>query len=581
MPTSEIKCRIETWNDSADVDAGHGNDARIRLSGSRMGYLFFGLPFPFAAGMTINSATLHVWAAGGSTSISAVKAIDERWRENGPGRLTWENQPAVRGSSAGSGSASGEITIDVTSLIDDVAAGTNRWHGLRLEGSGNIFSSDSADPDSYPMLEVDWDLPVGYTVDLTPSAMRAVDEPAPALRWAGPSDTKHRVVMSKKNELDEDGKLKDPFYESRWAQGSVHELADKKSFPKLRNGDVVHWQVAMQNKNGTPGPWSSVASFTYLKRGAVKITSPASTTHDATPVIKHTATSQKAVQYIVSKDGRVLYDTGYVVTDQKSYELPEGIVTDGQYEVTVRVWDDIVRYRNRATEATKKFTFKSSDKVNAPQDVQFIKSTSPGVKLLWRGTADKYDIKMNDVLLARVNAEDVNVGDDKHLFTVRRNEIPEQVEIQIAAVQGRASSILVPLTIANAVLNKWLSTSTIDVVMIGDDPAFNLGSDEAIFVVPGRRDPVQVLQTERGYEGSFSGSLSAYPPEGVTSDQQRDNFLAIYAARGTTEIRFAWRNIDIPILMTNVAGPITHTKADWYDVSFDFQQVGDYTFTPA
>jgi hypothetical protein len=584
MTISEVKCRLETWNELADPDAGHGNDERIRLGSNRFGYVFFGLPFPFNAGIIVNSATLHLYGAGGSASVSAITRIAETWKENGPGRVTWDNQPDIVGSSVGSGSGT-TMAIDVTTAVDNASDGTYEWHGFRLAGSGNIWSSDSSDPDNYPMLEIDWELPVGYTVDLTPNGLRAVDEPSPTLRWQMDFAGKHRVVVSESTETNEDGRLADILYDSRWTKGRTHELANSRSFPGAKDGQVLHWQVAFQNNNGTPGPWSPVASFMYKKRGKVAIKSPASTTSDATPVVKHTTTEkQRAVQYVVRKDDRILYDSGYVVTDVKSFELPVGIVTEpDEYELAVRVWDDVVRYRNRPTEARKTFTFKHAKPAGRMHGVNQIKTARPGIDLVWQHegeTPTAFDVKANGELLAHIAAEDAyDGGIYKH--RIRRNGIPEEVELSVHPVYGRAVAEGAPLTITNAVLNKWLSTASIDVIIIASDPTFNIGSDEQIFLVPGRRDAVQVLQTERGYEGDIAGSLPDYPKQSVTADQQRDNFLSIYAARGTTEIRLAWRNIDIPIIMTNVSGPAPHTRADWYDVAFSFIQTDDFTFTPA
>lgn len=594
---SEVIGYIDTWAEEADPDQGHGDDARVRLGFSggqqRLGYLFFGIPFPLGIGATINSAIVTVYAASGwsSTADLLTQRVLETWKQQGPGRLTYNNQPdrdtgSTITTSVGTKATGDPITVDITSFISDVADGTSDWHGIALiHGGGlrSLFSSDADDPDQYPVLTVDWDLPIGYTADLVPSGMRSVDED-PVLRWSGDQANEYRVLVSDSPDVDEEGKLKHVRHDSKWKDGNEHDLS--KTRMSIKNNETLYWQVALRKNKGKPGKWSEVQWFTKVPRGKLTISEPRATTTDSSPLVKHRLTKheQHSVRYILRKDDKVLYDSRRIRTDSDTYVLPDGLIgADGQYSIEVQVWDEIPRYRDKPTTAEKTFTYRHAS-LDPVGDFEFIKTPSPGIKLRWshEGDPTAFNVLVDGQVLQRVSAEQAHVKDDRYETTIRRANLPEEFELQMASVEGRQSSIESGLlTITNAVLNKWLSITGTDVIMVGDDPQFAIGTDEEVFYVPGRRDPVQVIQTDRGYEGTFAGSISDYPKESVTADDQRDNYLAILAARGTTEIRFAWRNIDIPIVLFSPAGPQTHTKADWYDVSFSFAQVGDYTFTPA
>jgi hypothetical protein len=596
MTISEVKCRLETWNELADPDAGHGNDERIRvgvISGKlRVGFVFFGMPFPLGIGAVINSATLKLYAAGSNWTGTAnliTQRVLETWKQQGPGRLTYNNIPdrdtgGGISTSIGPRSSGQLISVNVTSFISDVADGTADWHGLALIHGGStraFFSSDAIDPDLYPTLEVDWDLPIGYTSDLTPSGLRSVEE-APVLRWSGDQANEYRVLMSTSPKLDDSGKLFNVEYDSRWKKGQEHDL--KRTQFELKENTTVYWQVALRRDKGPAGKWSELQWFTKIPRGNLTISQPHANTKDSTPLVKHHLTkhSQHSVRYILRHAEKVLYDSERVRTDSEVYVLPEGLIgEEGDYNIEVQVWDDIARYHDKPTIASKDFRYSHAD-VDPPSSLQFIKTPSPGVKLRWEhlGEPTAFDLMVDGLVVKRVTADEAQLGDGLYQATIRRNELPEEFTASVAAVEGRQSSEPQPLTITNAVMNKWLSTASIDVIMVGDDPQFSIGTDEEVFTIPGRRDPVQVIQTARGYEGTFAGSMPDYPPHSVTADQQRDNFLSIIELRTTTEIRLAWRNIDIPIVLFNVTGPAPHTRADWYDVSFSFSQVGDYTFTP-
>lgn len=593
---SDVIGYIDTWAEEADPDQGHGDDARIRvgvISGQlRVGFVFFGIPFPMGIGAVINSATLKLYAAGTGWTGTAnliTQRVTETWKQQGPGRLTYSNTPdrdtgGGITTSVGPKSDGDLISVDITSFISDVADGTEDWHGLALlhgGGTRSLYSSDGDNPDRYPVLEVDWDLPMGYTADLTPSGLRAV-EVAPVLRWSGDEANEYRILMSTSPDLGEGGKLYNVEYDSRWKQGTEHDLSRSKF--DLKDGQPIYWQVALRRDKGKPGKWSEVQWFTKIPRGNLTISQPPVNTKDSTPLVKHHLTKHKqhSVRYILRRDEKVLYDSQRIRTDGQSYVLPNGLIGDeGDYNIEVQVWDDVARYRDKPTVASKDFHYSHSN-VEPPKSLLFIPTPGPGVKMRWKHDGDPtaFDLIVDGRVIQRVIADDAHVGGGVFEATLRRNELPEEFTAHIAAVEGRQSSQPQPLTITNAVLNKWLSTSSIDVIMIGDDPQFQIGSDEEIFTIPGRRDPIQVIQTARGYEGTFAGSLPDYPKESVTADQQRDNFLSILELRTTTEIRLAWRNIDIPILLFNVTGPATHTRAGWYDVSFSFAQVDDFTFTP-
>lgn len=600
MTISAIQCRLETWVDQAKPKQGHGNDARIRLNAAggsqRYAYIFFGLPFPFNAGIIINSATLSLFVAGsgwsGSNTLN-VNRVTETWSEEGPNKMTWDNFAGAGGvdysASVSSASDGDQVDVDVTALISNMADGTFDWHGLFLyvSTSGNkaFYSSNSEDPDHFPLLTIDWDLPTGYTVDMTPSSMRAVDVPAPMLSWRADYKGKHKVIVAKSSVLDEEGKLTDAIYQSRWGDDAQHDLSNKKSFPGMKEGDTLYWQVALQNRNGTSGPWSPVAAFTYHKPTKVTISSPKATTNDSTPLIAHSVKGheQIAVEFLIKKNGHMLHSSGKAKSSATQYEVPPGVMgDDGEYEAVVRVWDDVIRVRNKATEASKTFNYKNATAGNPVSDLVELPQgkSRPGIHLAWKhdGDADAFDIKIDGRAVKRIHAEDAQEAEG-YAHSMRMN-MPKDAVITVEAVTGRQNSAPQPLTITNAVLNKWLSSPTIDVILFGEDPVFKIGADEEVYFPPGRRDPIKVRQTARGYEGSFAGSIGPYPPASVTSDQQRDKLLAILALPISTVIRFAWRNIDIPILLLDMNGPMTHTRADWYDVGFQFIQTGDFTYTP-
>lgn len=606
MPTTPVKTSVDTHAFQGSPNTNYGPSVRLALNGTggtddRRAFLHFP---PVPLGATIVSATLKLYTRGawaGTQTVTA-KRITEKWSE---GKLTWNKQPAVSATNPGSvvvvGAGDGvEVPIDVTALMGDVSAG-NPYFGIRLELSADVLryfhSAEATKASLRPVLEVEWSEPPDPPQSLAPSGGRAVSGTKPVLAWAFghpnvSAQTSSQVQVSTTSDFTS------PAYDSgkvantspRWDLGAT-------AFSALADGDVRWWRVRVWDEADVASEWSDPVSFARQTKGTLTITSPSGgTVADLSPPVVWTFTgeTQESYQVRVEEDvGGVwteLHDSGRIVGTTLSYGIPEGLLIGGpDYRVEVRVWDTLDRQAiandpDYVTD-TEPFTYVRSGvpaAVTALTADAYPVAHGPGVELEWtRATAPDYFALMVDGVnvpgYERIDPADVLVSGTSYrmVYWGATPRVAHTYELEAVVISGGVKQH------SDGNATDSLTTNSTDIWLVDEDDDlyanlggqdradFGVGESGATHYLRGRRDPVVIIDTVRGYEGSISGLL-----RGKTV---RDALLELYARRKV--LRLVIGDVTIPVRIRNVAPPPTPLSNDrLYTAAFDFVQVGGYTF---
>lgn len=345
----------------------------IRLSGSAgaavRGLVDVERRVPLGVNATVLRADLMLykaesWAAG--THTISVQALGEAWE---PTSVTWNTQPAVRGSVVtqvvpAGGSVGDRIDVNITSLIaasvaEDDAAG-NRWYGVRITADTageKLFYSSFASPDYRPRLKIEWSVPPNAPEDLLPNGGRHVSETKPELVARHSDPDVEDTLRSIRVLIDDADDFATPIYDSGFVTHNQARFdlnappAGAPATPTLATATTYYWAMETTDNHGLVSPRSETARFQVTAKGTLVLNSPGATVSSPTPTISWTLTGATQSQLEVEMQRKVggVYETHWLLAKHVSSVTSVVVPNDKRleegesYRVSVRVWDNVDR----------------------------------------------------------------------------------------------------------------------------------------------------------------------------------------------------------------------------------------------
>lgn len=616
----------DSWVNQDAPGINHGPDRRFYLNGdathTRLGYAYFSQPFP--DGALILSATLELTlaAAFGSTTTITAKRIVEKWLES---KINYTNRPSINALNAGSvvvtaNPAGHKVQIDLTDMLQDVANGS-AWYGVQLSisttGNRYLWASDAPNDDG-PNLTIEWATVPDAVTDLQPADGSVVSSATPVVSWTfrdvdGTSDQESSQVQVSTDPDD----FSAPVYDSTMVANT--DWAWELGGSLLSDGTVYYWRVRVTDSNGNVSPYSPHQSFSVTPKGTLALSSPTATVDETTPPITWSLTgaTQEAYRIILTDNfavhfGRggshvafiapaVVWDTGRVLSAATTVHVPAGLIngmdTDG-YTLELRVWDDSDRVATPAEPAfssdSQTFTFvpggpTAIGTLTAANDdpaalLTWTSATEPDYFALYVDGDIPPGVDVNGQTWDRLLPADYLVSGTTYQLAWLGAAPGEEHTYEVSRVVNNAgkfhhSTSNPTVTFTTNPLGMWLVdvTSGRRVQILGtDDPSgWQIGEESTTYYPIGRRDPVRITTSIRGYEGSISGRLEL-GTDGVTSAQTfRNRLEAIRGAGASHSIRLIVQGYNIPVQLSGVQiAPIPPMGG--YSVGGTFEQIDEW-----
>lgn len=611
-----LSTSVDAWVNEIKPLVNYGLAVYLRVTAlaNNISRAFIHFTHRFEKGSTVVSGKLRLytqaaWSAG--PHVLTVKLITSKWVERGIGQITYAVQPTVGAGSAtltvDAGAAGTPINtlieIDVTALLQTVASGT-AFYGFRVTvntASVKPFhSSEGVKPAYRPSLFVEWTTAPGKPINLKPSGGRITALTAPTLSWQfvdarGEKQSEYQVQISTDSAfatVDHD-----PGYLA--SENWQHDLGTT-AFT-LADATVYYWRVRVKDNYGLASPYSDTASLKRDTHGVLTITNPSSGSpivEETTPVITHTFTgeTQEAMRYVLYEQDaggvyQKIYDSGIRATADLDFTLPENLIRKAatNYRIDVYAFDTEDREATPDdpiyVRAQRVFTFVRSvipTPVSALTAAGGTGDSHPGVVLEWTraSTPDFWAIKRNGVYLtSRLAGADAFVSGTTYRYTVwsARPNRASTYEVEAVTLNGglyKHSQGDPTVVYTHKTIGRWLIAPSkgIRVFFAGRDAIeMPIADSGEVYIVPGRRDPVTIFDTTRGYEGSLDGTLDE--AFGIASQTWRDRLETLRGLLPTTEIRLLVGDQNIPITIDPNSLVLTHIGQWRWRASLTYRQV--------
>lgn len=610
MTETIVRRGHDTWANSNYPAREYGSGGYIQLqSTTRRGFVY--LPLAGVRGRTVLSATLttHVrgtWAAQTLT----VRAIASSWSS---ATLNWNNQPGVVGPTAteatGALSAGDEISIDVTTLIEQVANGV-AWYGFRIVTDEAASAQKLASFDSGLTA---WTL----TVELSdapeqPSSLApdggAVSNPEPIVSWdftdlGGASTDQASLQVQADPAADE----VTPAFDSGEVVSIEPQLdLSTTAYTGPASGDSDQWRVRVKDGAGLWSEWSDWAPFTYEPKPTLTIDEPSGAViYDPTPPVEASITggTLRAWRIVVTKGTdrtKILYNSGIrQATDPTDIALtiPERnddglriFRDDVSYQIGVRVWDDIDRAPGVTGDPTfvedwVTVTFDDDVAVTAPAafTVEQV-GVSPRLQFTWTRsvTPDAWVILRDGKIYARLDAADVpEAPADTYTWIDDGYADPREAHTwkAKAVVAGRQSVPSNSVTLTHTVEATWLITAADTMVAMKGAAWINEARTldrRATYKPINVPHDVDIITGQEGITGGFEGTIST-----TLRDQDVDDALAVLQAikdAPTEQVQMVFTTKSIPAKLRHLTflPSSDYTEQNQiHNVSFEYWQVED------
>jgi hypothetical protein len=615
--TKTVYASVDTHANQDAPALGHGTGSRIVLKGQashvKYGYVLFARPFPLGALILNATLTLRLAAAWGGSQTITVRRVTAPWRES---TLNWNNKPATTATHeatvvVAAGAAEQDVTVDLTDMLADVSAGS-AWYGVRVEVDGTanryLWASEAVGKPA-PKLDLEWTLTPDAVTDLHPVDGAIVGSTTPVVTWTFRDVDGTTDQASSQVQVDNSpGDFATPVYDS----GMVANGEQQWQIPSgLSNGGDYWWRVKVTDTDGNVSDWSDVATFHVTTRGTLTLNSPTATPPETTPPVSWTLGSGTQVAYqiilrdlLAPKGPLVVWDTGRVASTDTSVAIPAGRLVKldaSAYELEVRVWDDTDRQSTPGSPAysvvTRTLTLTPT---GTPADISTLTATddAPAVVLDWTRSS------MPDYWLLRVDGEvpkgadqfgnprdrldpsDYLVAGTAYRLNWYRAEPDVEHVYEVVAVVIDGSSVAQlssggpTATFTSRPIGLWLvdEASGTRVRFEGrDDPAgqWQIGEEATDYYPVGRRKPVHVVTSLRGYEGQMQGLYLQDWGE-TTADDWRDAFEELKAS-GSSTIRMIVQGFNLPVDVWDLHVAPMHPHG--YSAAFTFAQTDEFTFS--
>lgn len=626
-----LRASIDTWDAEGAKQSNHGDDSRLALNAAggadeKDAFIFFHRPFK--QGDNVISATLTVYlhgAWGGSRDIR-VDRVNEAWRED---TLTWNNAPsdidsADRATETVSGGSDGDaVEIDVTDMLATVSGGA-AWFGffLTLSAGGDLYlhSSETTSRHRRPTLEVKFSTTPDAPTDLSPDG-HTIGRAKPRLNWAFQDRSGQSAQKSFQVQIDSADNFPSPF-DTGWVVTTKTQVdLNATAYGGVPEGSTRYWRVRARDDDGNTSAWSLVATMKKVAKGDVVITWPTDggDVHTHTPNVTHTlsAGTQEATEYVlkewdrVGAEWRTIYKRGKKTTTDTQFEIPKHLVKKEDaiggvghpYRIIVRVWDTEDRQHTAGdlaySEDKNDFRFHRPagdivDLIDATQLVPHapyvrIRFHKPDPQPVWfalRVTRPGADPVFVDQRIDPLDLQNP-VGPTYNYEYDYWNAIDGELTVyhmcpvvldagELKVITGNASASL-----ETDLWGVWITRpSTGDMLFIAGKGAISaaIGESSTAHMPIGRRAPVLITDSIRGYEGSVSGVL--IPWAGRTAEEYSAMLEDFKGLAGSDELRLALPNRNFPIQIPSgvTIQPSAAGNGELYDVTVPFIQTDEFTF---
>lgn len=590
--TISLRASVDAYADQDNADRNYGNKGYFRLNATashiNYGYLAFPLNLPDDA--TVSSATLTLYSKGAQSSkTTTVYLVTQKWKET---VLTWTNKPSVGATTANSGAVSpaagGAVTIDVTTLVQAWVSGKANY-GMRVSTDStsdvDYYSSEYGIQALRPTLAITYSRTPDAPVNLRPDGSGAVSVSKPLLAWDSVTPSYVKI------ELDDDS----AFGSKLWDPGFVAQtdrVYDPSALTALSDGTTYYWRVTIKDENGVTSAVSATGTFQYRSQGTLSISAPSGATVTTTaPTVTWglVGRTQAFYQVLVDDTSGNVYDSGRLAGAATSLQLPYGTISDEAetYTIKVRTWDTFDRLANGSNtdyvQTTKAVTL-TTGAGTAPSAAA---ATTVGghVRLTWTqtGTPDSFTIKKNGVTvvsdLALADALISGTSYGYNLWTgtpwlASSGTDTWSVQAETAGVLTAKSSTTLAFQPVGVFLVE--EDSGTELRLLGqEDLSAVMGESGATFFPIGRRDPVRIVDSIRGFEGSWSGVVATYASVSAATALGYLYSLIEYAVAGKS-MRLIAGHWNLPVRVSNFQVVQRSSGEEIYDVSFDFYQVAEF-----
>lgn len=615
---------LDTFATKSAPKTNHGDLAVLKVDGdgttTRNVYLYCGSPSNMK-GKFVTSATLrlHLKGGWGGTHNITVKRVTESWKET---KLTWNNKPAVDNTNHGTasvvGGADGDaLWIDVTAMMQDVANGSP-WHGFEVtvdtSGAKLFYSSEDSTWNLRPYLDIDYTAKPDAALDLHPNGHH-VYTGTPLLTWTflskspGESQTQSHVQITTAADIN----FASPTYDSG-AQSNTKEQWDLSAppsgpaFTALTNNTAYIWRVMVYDGHNWSN-WSDAADLTYSSGGTLTITSPAtngSSVEDNTPTIDFSFSGRSlsvwyAELYVQEANGtwtELTDDThgnSYlqeaIATTGDSWSIPEGLIkridSGNNYKVIIYGIDTLDRPKSKdmTPSDTRTFLYIKNNTVTAPTGLSLVQS-GPGVTATWSRASmpDRWVIDVDGEHKIYLDGVTPFVSGTTYSHTFYRlaPNVAHTISIRAKTDGVGVSDKLGPSSITITIQGVWLARGSTAVQIAGAEVIQEtLSQDAQTYFLLGRRDPVMIVGTPRGYNGTVKGTIVSTDggDSQATKTAALEDLIGQYGFLG--DIRLLFGDEAYPVVVSNLQKSRWPKNSDALDVSFDFWQVDDFTVETA
>ncbi len=537
----------------------------------------------------------------GSHDVTATR-ITETWKEN---RITWTNAPAVTTQNQATENVTDaedgdEVDIDVTDILGDIALGDD-WFGIRLELDDDVartfYSSDAPKGSYHPQLEVSWGFAPYPPTDLDPSGGQVVGIATPVLQWRFPDIVQENTQAASRVQISTSTSFASPAYDSGKQSNTIHRwpLAGETTIP---DGTTRYWRVQTWDDQNRVSGWSDTASFSRVAKGVITFVNPgpSNTVDDLTPLVSWTFTgTQERVQLTLQeilpdKTLRQRWDSGahhytadhLTIPNRKKHPY---IKSGHNYRFQLKIWDDEDRagLSNDKTYSYAQINFTYS-RAGVGSAVLSLTATvsaiaAPAVVLTWTRatTPDWFALVANgEEVYHRLEPADYATGvAGQYQFTYWGAEPREATTYEIEAVtqtgdHAQHSSGNPTRTVTTNPSGVWLIDDDADeaVILKGTDtPSITIGESGTTYDLVGNRAPVRIVDSIRGYEGSFSGL--------VQTAAARDVLLELKGK--DKELRVVIANLNFPVWLEEVTvSPMAIQGGEMHEAGFTFFQSDEF-----
>jgi hypothetical protein len=588
----------------------YGDVPKISLNGTggsqHFGYLDFSVKtLPNDAIISSASLVLTLRNDWPGTNTITARLITSRWSES---RISYDNSPSTSGVGEATlvvtgGVAGDQIEIDVTTMISQVVAGAE-FHGIRLHvdtaDNRNVFAREFPQYPRKPRLVVEFGSTPSPPTSLHPRAGHAVNSDLPVLAWDVDDQSASWVQIATTDVgFDPDTGFPSPeFDDGGWMPNhdALYDLSTT-AYGGVPDDEERFWTVAIQDEDGTATTFAEPARFERHTYGTFTIDSPTTDvdTNDPTILTTFTGRTLTRIDWVIQRlwpfvgpfgtPGWVDITDG--TSDDDDFEIHGLRWRDATYRLVLKAFDEFPRGNvpNETAYMLARVEFVYIPGPTDPIDTLVLTQdggSSPVVlaEFTRANAPDTFGIYCNGVLVDTVDSGDAFVSGTTYRWPVYAAAGYASNEIGVVATDDGEDSDMVSEDITPTVIGIWILAPDGDLRLplfaIGgrDKVTTSLGEDGETFF-PLRGDPVRIVDSVRGLEGTVSGDIVQVSAigDGVDAASARQMLLDLKALGVGADIRIAFGRRNFPAILGQVGVDEGVGPEETYHVTVPFWEV--------